>query len=443
MVNYQRIAVLLWCAGYYFLLNCSYASIESALFSDIGLQYAPPPPLYRLAGFAFAMVPAGWLPVALRRPSTVCLWIFYIVLVAPLMFVPFHVCHRPPQEVLILSLSILGLFAFLGWMQFRPLINLPVTYLDRQKTSTALLFLTLALISVVILTLDQFDLSLEGVYDRRFAARELVQPRTVLAYAISLLSGSLGPILVSMGYVHKRWGMLSVGILGLLSVFALSGTKTDLLAPLFLLLLFLLISGNRRWFAQKIMCAACLLILLSIAEFALRDSYTLSTYFVRRQIFGPSLLTATYWDFFRDNPHVYYSDSFLRWLVPPQYDLPIAQLIGEVRFHSFENNANANFWATAFAHVGYIGMVVTTFALGMLLRLIDSIAHHGEMLVACLVVGICSITWSNGALETSLLSNGVGFSILILCVLRVPPQKSGVECVERGVDLDGRHLAIT
>jgi len=264
------------------------------------------------------------------------------------------------------------------------------------------------------------DLSLEDVYERRFAAREIVQPRTMIAYAVTILSTSLGPILVCLGYVRKRWDMLAIGLFGLVSVFSLSGAKTNFFMPLFLLAMFALMSGNRRAFGQKIVFAGCCLVLLSIFEFTQLDSFFVSNYFVRRELLVPSLLTSFYWDFFKDNPHVYYSDGFLRWLISPQYDLPTARLIGEVRFHSFEANANANFWASAFANFGYTGMVLTTLALGTLLRLIDSIARNGEFLVTSLVVGMCAITWSNGALETSMLSNGVALSLAILYLLRAP-----------------------
>lgn len=107
----------------------------------------------------------------------------------------------------------------------------------------------------------------------------------------------------------------------------------------------------------------------------------------------------------------------MRWLYSSPYDLPMARLIGATYFHSDQNNANANVWASGFGHAGFIGMTVSTIILGFIFRVIDGFARTVDFRVVSLMICLFAISWSNGAIETSLLTYGVLPSILLLHLL--------------------------
>jgi hypothetical protein len=95
----------------------------------------------------------------------------------------------------------------------------------------------------------------------------------------------------------------------------------------------------------------------------------------------------------------------------------MARLIGEVYFGNLEANANANVWASAFANVGYTGMFGFTVLLGLMFRLIDGMAKHGDFVVTSLMCGMFGLTWTNGGLQTSMLSNGILVTLFVIFFL--------------------------
>jgi hypothetical protein len=411
--------VILACCTYFLALNWSYLEVDSVLYGGLGFLYASSPWKVFLTAFFMAVIPSLWLPFELRYPSQVCYWLVYLCVVVPTMFLPYHVLtYESIGEVLPLPASILLSFAVLGLSyRFRPFrVTKPRV---NQRLVVGLLTLSaVGLIGLVVyISGFQFKLSLEDAYERRMDARETVVGGSISAYAIATLSHSLGPLLIAIGYVRRNVVAFAVGVTGAVCIFALSGAKTDIATPAYLFALLVLVARYRNVFGIAIAIAASLLVLGSVAQWLVFERNDLSLFFVRRQIFGPGLLTSFYWDYFNGGNFVYFSDSVLSSFVPRQYDLPMARLIGEAYFGNAEANANANVWASAFANVGYTGMFGFTVLLGLMFRLIDGMAKHGDFVVTSLMCGMFGLTWTNGGLQTSMLSNGVLATLFVLFLL--------------------------
>jgi hypothetical protein len=416
----NRVAIILACCTYFFALNWSYLEVDSLLYSNLGFLYASAPFKVFLTAMAMAILPALWLPCELRCPSQVCYWMIYLCVVVPAMFLPYHVLnYHAVSEIIALPLSIVACFAMLGLCYRLPPIRVSPPDANPQLAIGLITCAAILLICLVVYISGlQFSLSLDDAYDRRMDARETVAGGSLRSYAVATLSHSFGPLLIAIGYVRRNVLSFAVGITGAVCIFSLAGTKTDIAMPVFLFALLWLITRYRRNFGVAIALSATLLVALSVFQVLLFDRNDLSVYFVRRQIFCPGLLTCFYWDYFSTGEYIYFSDSFLRSVVPQQYGLPMARLIGEAYFGSAEANANANVWASAFANLGYAGMFGFTGLLGLLFRLIDSIAERSDFLVAALMCGMFGLTWTNGGLQTSLLSNGVFVSLIALYFLQ-------------------------
>jgi hypothetical protein len=419
-LSWQRAVVMVVCILYFLALNWSYLEVDSVLYSGQGFLYTHSPFKVFAIALVMAVLPSLWLPYELRYPSQVCYWLVYLCVVVPTMFLPYHVLtYQSISKVLPLPASILLSFAVLGLSyRFRP-FRVTKPRVNQRLVVGLLTFVAIALTALVIYVSGfHFTLSLENAYERRMDARETVVGGTISAYAIATLSHSLGPILIAIGYVRRNVVAFAVGVTGAVCIFALSGTKTDVATPVYLFVLLYLIARYRNVFGIALAIAASLLVMASVAQWLLFERNELSVYFVRRQIFCPGLLTCFYWDFFSTGDYIYFSDSFLRWIVPQQYSLSMARLIGEVYFGNPESNANANVWASAFANVGYTGMIGFTLVLGLLFRLIDGIAEHSDFFVASLMCGMFGLTWTNGGLQTSMLSNGVLASLIVMYMLQ-------------------------
>lgn len=414
-MNLRRLLLLCCCIFYYFVLQYSYHHVEGVMYAEIGLVVRPPSAIYGFLAFCLAMVPVSVLPLSVAKPSDVAIYMLYLTVVTPFTFIPYHVLNANPLHVLgfsiFLSLLFCGLIVYCRGGDWK----LPALRLETQTVIQLLCVLNFLLILVVSGTAGfHYDLSLALHYDRRMMAREVVSGGSLQAYSIATLSGAVAPLLVSVGYLWKKPLALFSGVMGLLTIFAFSGTKTDLFSPVFLAGVYCLMLLPNRQRPMWVVGAAIGLLVASLSQFFLFDRFDLSVYFCRRTLFVPALLTSYYWDFFSENPHIFYADSFLRWTLTSPYDLQMARTIGLTYFGSHEANANANIWASSFGHLGYLGMLGTTLMLGVILRIIDSVSATGDARLGCMLTAQFALVWSHGALETSILTNGVGVSIILL-----------------------------
>lgn len=417
----KRLLLVASCLTYFLVLTVSYATVESNLYDFMGMGYCPPSAPFQLLACLMAVLPGLWLPIAARHPSQICTWILYVTVVVPMMFIPYHVLDRPEKESFFLSLAILTSFGLLNLLLKTPLIRLPPTTIDKQAVHW-FLYAGLALVTVVVVFLDgsfQLNLSLDNVYSRRFAAREAVFGGSAIAYAISTLTYSFAPIGLVLGYLRRQYSLVALSLLAFLVVFSFRATKTDLFMPLFLILICLFLRYQKISFGFAAVGGALAIVLASMSEYLLLGTDILSGYVVRRQIMVPSLLTSFYWDYFLDNPLMYYSDRIYgRFFIAPQYDMALTRLIGYEYFGNGEMNANTCFWASAFANLGYLGMMLMTVILAFLLRLFDSIASQGNGILCASMSGAFAIQLSNGALENCIITGGVAMTLVLLYCLQ-------------------------
>lgn len=416
-----RALCVLLCCMYYAAIVSSYALVESQHFDFVEMHFEPPPLVYQMLGAVLGILPAFWLPLGSNRPSVVCSWILYLTVVAPMTFVPYHILDRSPVEVVVLPLTIVGLFLLMSVLTTLPRLRLPQPGGNSRLVVWCLQALLVVLGLLVAGVDGQFrlNLSLEDVYLRRFAARDAVGDGSMTAYAISTLTYAVAPVCLLLGVLRRRWGLVGMATLAFLTVYSYRATKTDLFMPLFLSGLAVALAWQKVRFGTLVAAAALAVVVTSIGLQVIFDSPTLSAYLVRRQIMVPSVLTSFYWDFFLDRPAMLYTDRFYgRFFFEPRYDMTLTRLIGYEYFGRDSVNANTCFWASAFANLGYGGMIALTAALSWLLRLYDSIAATANNVLCSAMAGLLAFQLSNGALENCMITGGVAVTVVLLYFLR-------------------------
>ena len=83
-----RAATITGALAYVAALTWGYTSQVAPTFAYDGLTDAGPEPTAVLIVAAVAALPATWLPLAARRPSTVVLWVLYLLGYVPTVVVP-------------------------------------------------------------------------------------------------------------------------------------------------------------------------------------------------------------------------------------------------------------------------------------------------------------------------------------------------------------------
>ena len=404
---------------YFFLFHYVYRFQISPYYDYMGLTYNSNSLIY--ISFLFSIFHIFWLPDRIKKPSTLTFWFLYLFLIFPLNQIIFLVSKSSnsfDQVLFLLYINFLFYFLFLITTKTGYLRLLPAKYkFDLFKYQIPVLTFLFS-IGVFYLGGFKIDISLDTIYDRRLAARDLKSSFFLVGYFEGLLYGVFLPLLVVYSVKKKSIINILVIIFSIVAIFSLKGSKGVVFSPFFLILVYLIVSKGYK-FGKAILSLFILLVSFSLIELFLFDTSLLASIVIRRKLVVPSQLTVYYWEFFSNNPFVYMKDGIFGDLLPfdSNYILKRSRLIG-AHYFQMDSNANANIWATAFADFGYIGMFITTIISSYILKILDRLGKS-HFILSCCSCAYISVVWSEGALYTSLLTNGLLFILLILWIQKI------------------------
>lgn len=409
------------------LLGCYLYTIVPTNFSE-GFTYHTLPEWCWLLSVLLAITPLLWMPCDFKRPSDYTSLFLYACVTVPCTFMPFLVSQREPESVVALPVMVVAAHALLDAVRRGRLIKVP-----RVANTKTLFMVVLPIVTVIIsLALWSFvgfriNMGIENVYERRADAREALGGgffAVILRYGESLALGAFLPAITVMGAVKKRPYMLATAALAVLAIFSFDGQKSVLFGPFMLVFVTILAMRVRRNTGLWLLGAFIGLCVIASAEVFLLDQNTVSIYIVRRVMVMPGQLADFYWEFFSTHPLVMMRDGPIGGIFSRSpYPLPTPMVIGSEYFANPDANANAGMWLAGFAHFGYIGVMLASVAAGILLRFVDSMAVTGRHVAGCAFCTMLGLIWANGALHTSLMSNGV-LALLMLMFL-FPPDPRG------------------
>lgn len=406
-----------WIAQFSF----SYEHVESQIYAYTGLVYDPPGLAYSLLGAVIALVPLLWLQASVDRPSAVVSWWLYVTVVIPSAFVPFHVLSSPPGEVVILPLMMISALGILEWsVRFRR-ITLHSHRGNARTFRVVLLVVTIVGLGVIAGT-HGFSLELPSdIYETRLAARDTLPAGSVLAYFSVIVRRSLVPLCLVVGLYQRSTALVLLGLVGAFLGFTLAAEKTMLAIPVLILSLKVLsLTGRMRSMPVLILTLTALMMVTASVEYLRFGTDTTSAYASRRLLNAPAQLTAYYWDYYRNEGPEYFRNGIIGRLLglSNDNDLTPSERVGLVFFGTSAANANANVWASAFAEAGYMGVIAVSLLMGIVLRILDG-ALMDDLRIGISIAATIAIVWSDGAFQTSLLSQGVVVTLILIHILPV------------------------
>lgn len=418
-----RWIAVLGAALYTAVLKWAYPLVGPPIYGPTFL-YEPLPAHLELMSWVLALLPAYWMPVRLFRPSVACYWLLYLLVIVPTTFIPMQTMDGRSEEVFLFVVAIWACFLALGALYTLPLPKFPRPHVNRHLYFLGLGALALVLVAAIAAgTGLKLDLDLTTVYQRRAEAREVAGARSANLYLASTLGNALAPMLFAFGLAYKRWGLIVISLVGLAAVFSLSGLKSVFFTPILMLGVWLLLRGVPRASSAVLGFGAAGLGLVSGLLWTLQGNLVLALLFLHRLCFTPATLSSYYWEFFSANPKVMLSDSILAPFFEREYDKNVGPLIGEVYYQSDVMNATTGVWAQGFAHFGYPGIVVVTLAVALIFWLYDGLARDRGKAVATMMMALLGVFWSNVAFHTSLISNGILFTLVCLWLMPPDPKR--------------------
>lgn len=414
----DRALVIGGCLAYLASFHYLYVAIVVPDWGTAYLPFRPPGAYWVMMAWVLALFPSLFLPTHLTRPSMYMHWAMYLLVHVPAALIPLYTGALPPERAILLPVWMLPLLA---------LLTLPYAVsparIPRPAVPSWGLIAPLALLAVVAaglnvrsLSLSTFSLSL--VYETREQWKGSISG--VARYFYLWQANVVGPFLLIVGLAKRKPWLVALALLNNITLFATSGLKSILFAPLGAAAAWAAV----RWNPRGAMGRYLALLVVGILAIAAVDGLYLkptvgrgliSSYTVRRVAYVPGLLTGLYVDYYSTHPKTYFTEGrALSWTGAYPYELGIPQMIGYQYFDNPQMNANANLWAMGYADMGWLGMLLVTLVLVVILWVIDSLARHHSPAGVVGVLVMPMFTLSNTSLFVALLTWGLGLTILLL-----------------------------
>lgn len=393
------------------LLEFSYLSFVSPIYSYMGfvldidpLKYIESWILY--AGMVFIF------PKRLGKASDYLMVYLLFAFLAPLL-VFYGLANASREHVYIVLLGVFLIFIF---REGRPL-RIPVL-----RGGKFIAYYLVSLGIVVVTTwmiysggLNFFNLDFTRVYEFRREVGEVIKIGP-MGYLVTWVTKVFGPVLLATALWNKKYSIALV-VFGLHVVwFGISSHKAVFFYPFLVIFLWMWFRNTKALAVVPV--GMSLVVGSAYLVFIFFSDVFVGSLLIRRAFFVPSNLTFAYYEFFSQNQFVFWSNSITSALVDYPYDLKPAELIG--RYIGTDGHANISFLATGYMHAGVAGIAAYGVLVGLLFRIIDSLARKGvPSWVAIASIFVPSQSLLVGAdLPTAILTHGIGMSLVVLFLLR-------------------------
>jgi hypothetical protein len=404
--------------GYALGIRWVYAALVTDDFSYLGYFYETGPWPFTVLTIFMAACVSLLMPRSIDRVSQVVLWVLFAVCVVPSMtMVDFtgYVDHRLALAVtavtgLSFSIVVIGVRrrkAIVVTHRFPPRVvwSVIIGYsLVTYGLMTATMGLSLHLVS------------LTDVYDVRDEYKTQLAGAGILAYLISPQANIVNPFLIARGLIKRQWPVVAAGIVGQLLIYSASGLKSVLFSTPTVLIIALLIRNRSRLSPIAFAVGPVILMVAAALADKASASSTWTSLFSRRFLFTPGLLSSVYTRYFTDNPQAHLGQSILKWWVASPYEQAPPNLVGQFLRPDSKLIANANIFADGFANFGWWGVIGAGVGLLVYLRLLDRCSAGLPLSATAMTLIIPSITLSNAALLTAMLSHGLAVALVLLWI---------------------------
>lgn len=236
--------------------------------------------------------------------------------------------------------------------------------------------------------------------------------------------------LVCMLLQTKRFGWCLVVLACQLYFFGLTSHRIILFLPLLAIGFWLYLGRSNELSPLPYLLSAG--ILLALGLFLIWGVESLPEMVIRRAFFVPSGLIFQWFDFFDTHAHVYWADKLLASFASGEYvRINVPRLVGDFLVPGSNSAANAGMVASGYAHAGYWGVMFYALVLGIVLGVLNAVVRSGVplWLVAALSIGPLRTAIADSDLFTSLLSHGLGVTVLVLWLYKgggaVPGARKG------------------
>lgn len=298
-------------------------------------------------------------------------------------------------------------------------VRIPLAKTDRPISMfVAIGFVFLFLVwSVISGAASAINFDLAQIYLYRESAGALLDVG-VMAHINLWAQKVFNPYLLAHG-LYKRNKAIIVFAIGMqVYFFGVTQHRAHLFVPILVYMVYRLYSSNislARLFAYS---AVAVLGFLALA--LATDLDAAPAIILRRAFFVPASVTFDWVAFFAERPKVYFSDNLLAGFSSSVYQkesLPL--FVGQVIAPGRKLAFNCGMVGAGFAQMGFIGVGVYAFILGVAIKFVNALIRGGVpvFIAAAILFAPLRTAWADSDLFTALLSHGIIVCIVVLWLI--------------------------
>lgn len=393
-------------------LEFSYWAFINPKFAGTGFVWNPNHIKY-IESWICYLVLLCLTPRQIFKPSDFFLSILLFTFLTPLL--AFY--GLADQNRYHLYIILLGYILILVFRKGRP-IHIP-SLAEGKQVALFIMIASVIIVSVWITMsagFSHFNFNFSKIYVYRGIIEEKINIG-LIRYANSWTFEVFGTTLIMLSLWRKKFFLTALIMMLHVFWFGITQHKSVMFTPLLPIFVWMIFrkTSSLNWVPLLLVLVIASSTIISLSF----NSMFPATLFPRRSLFVPARNTFDYYEFFSNNPKVWWSNtSFNMGFIDNPYDINPANLIGEMR--GVTSHRNNSFLSTGYMHAGITGIVLYAVLVGLLFRITDSLAFKGLpvwVILAVLFAPYISLILSSD-LPTALLTHGIGIGLIILFLLR-------------------------
>lgn len=400
------------------ILDLAYVYIISPIYAYSGFTVSIHP-ITVMESYILVFIIGLMVPSTIKRPSHFLLWMLGVgTLIPTLSYYAMHSGSRAYMYAMFLSFLCVVLVSKL------PITKIP-TLKEGRTIGIVALIIMVSVVTVSLITkggLSHFNLDLSKVYEHRREVGALINT-SLWGYINTWVFKVINPALIGWALWQKKYRLVALFIALQVIFFGISSHKGVLFYPVLILAVYFLVKIPKA--LQYMTWGIIGVIVISSLSTLLFNYNWLSSLFIRREFFVPAQLNFAYYELFSEIGHVYLSNSVLSQLIPYPFEYGYTNMISLYLFGNPDCNCNNGFLATSYMHFGYMGMLIFSVFVSLLLWLVDILVHN--RLPLWLGISIVAIPFfslfTSADLSTALLTHGILIALLILLIIGNSEQK--------------------
>jgi len=286
--------------------------------------------------------------------------------------------------------SLYMIYTILSLYTIRLILNINWPFVRIKFINYKLLMLLNFIIAVATLLLlfyinkDYFNLDVMKVYEYRRIISQNTPDYIEYIYNI-IFKGSLPIIYLFILFktkktINKIFFIVAFSALYIF-IFGITSHKFFLFIIPFMTFIYLLFSRFRDISGFILLSFLTFLVIWFVLGFSSPNFYWffIESLFIVRIIFVPANLNFAYYEFFKENPFIFFTDSkfiLTHYFLEYPYDIDLAHLIGREIFNNPSLGANTGWIGSGFAQAGLYGMLIYSTIIGIVFKYLDFLSRY-------------------------------------------------------------------